>query len=226
MLPAQIRNRQTVGQLARAQTFRFVTMIATWALIFAAFIYHPEWIRGALRFMTHSIETIADQVPEPWGARLEIMLRELGGIIWLQIAVAIVVLRLIIWIPSLAVEQRSQAPPLTGVALVMGSCWILLTNFIKRRIRRVTCSGYRSRFKNTVCPPRPWRLGSSGTVAGVDGNLPARRDRIAASTTASSSTQVNEIVIFYPNKPPFCLRRLARNVELRHVICLEIQHGR
>jgi hypothetical protein len=38
-------------------------------------------------------------VPEPWGARLEIMLRELGGIIWLQIAVAIVTLRLAIWTP-------------------------------------------------------------------------------------------------------------------------------
>jgi len=63
---AQIRDRPTVGQLARAHTIRFVTMIAAWALIFAAFIYHPEWIRESLRFMTHSIETIADQVPEPW----------------------------------------------------------------------------------------------------------------------------------------------------------------
>lgn len=99
MLPVQTRYRPTVGQLARTHTFRFATMIATWVLIFAAFVYHPEWIRESLRFMTHSIKTIADQVPEPWGARLEIMLRELGGIIWLQIAIAIVLLRLIIWVP-------------------------------------------------------------------------------------------------------------------------------
>ncbi len=99
MMPVQPRSRPTLGQLAKAHTFRFLTMIATWALIFAAFIYHPEWIRESLRFLTHSIEHVADQVPEPWGARLEIMLRELGGIIWLQIAVAIVVLRLIIWVP-------------------------------------------------------------------------------------------------------------------------------
>jgi hypothetical protein len=91
--------RPTVGQLARAQTFRFLTMIATWALIFAAFVYHPEWLRDSLRFMTHSIEFLADQVPEPWGARLEIMLRELGGYIWIQIATAIVLLRLIVWVP-------------------------------------------------------------------------------------------------------------------------------
>lgn len=65
MMPVQTSERPTVGQLAKAHTFRFLTMIATWALIFAAFVYHPEWIREWLRFMTHSIETIAEQVPEP-----------------------------------------------------------------------------------------------------------------------------------------------------------------
>jgi hypothetical protein len=38
-------------------------MIATWALIFAAFLYHPEWTRAWLRLLTHSIETVADQIP-------------------------------------------------------------------------------------------------------------------------------------------------------------------
>ena len=99
MMPVQTRERPTAGQLAKAHTFRFLTMIATWALIFAAFLYHPEWIRAWLRFMTHAIETVADQVPEPWGARLEVMLRELGGMIWIQIASAIVLLRLIVCLP-------------------------------------------------------------------------------------------------------------------------------
>jgi hypothetical protein len=99
MLPPQIRHRPTIGQLARANTFRFLTMVATWGLIFGAFIYHPEWIRAWLRFVTSAIEALADQVPEPWGARVEIMLRELGGVIWIQIASAIVLLRLIVWVP-------------------------------------------------------------------------------------------------------------------------------
>jgi hypothetical protein len=99
MLPAQIHNRPTIGQLAKAHTFRVVTMVATWALIFGAFVYHPEWIKAWLRFMTLAIETVADQVPEPWGSRLEVMLRELGGVIWIQIASAIVLLRLIILLP-------------------------------------------------------------------------------------------------------------------------------
>jgi hypothetical protein len=49
--------------------------------------------------MTLAIETVADQVPEPWGSRLEVKLREFGGVIWIQIASAIVLLRLIIWLP-------------------------------------------------------------------------------------------------------------------------------
>jgi hypothetical protein len=97
--PQTIRNRPTVGQLAKAHTFRFLTMAATWVLIFGAFVYHPEWIRAWLRFMMSAIEAVADQVPEPWGARLEVMLRELGGVIWIQIASAIVLFRLIIWLP-------------------------------------------------------------------------------------------------------------------------------
>jgi hypothetical protein len=99
MYPVKTSDRPTVKQLAKAHTFRFVTMIATWALIFAAFVYHPEWIQVWLRFMTRSIEYVADQIPDPWGARLEVMLREIGGVIWVQIASAIVLLRLIIWVP-------------------------------------------------------------------------------------------------------------------------------
>ena len=98
MLPRN-RIRPTVAPLIKAHTPRFLTMIATWMLIFVAFVSHPEWIGDWLRFLINSIETVADQVPEPWGARLEIMLRELGGVIWIQIASTIVLLRLIIQVP-------------------------------------------------------------------------------------------------------------------------------
>jgi hypothetical protein len=89
----------TFRYLAKVHTFRFFTMIAAWVLILCAFLYHPEWIRASLRLLTHAVESLADQVPEPWGSRVEIMLRELGGIIWVQITVAIVLLRLILWVP-------------------------------------------------------------------------------------------------------------------------------
>jgi hypothetical protein len=92
-------------------------MLAAWALIFAAFVYEPGWIRDSLRFMTHSIESLADQVPEPWGARLEIMLRELGGMIWIQIATAIVLLRLIIGCHSISGDCAENA------GLVSDTAW-------------------------------------------------------------------------------------------------------
>jgi hypothetical protein len=47
MLPVRTSTRPTVGQLAKAQTFRFLTMLATWALIFAAFVYEPGQSPGA-----------------------------------------------------------------------------------------------------------------------------------------------------------------------------------
>jgi hypothetical protein len=60
-----------------------------------------------LQLMTYSIESLADQLPESWGARLEIMLRQLGEMIWIQIASAIVLLRHLVAIPYLATAQRT-----------------------------------------------------------------------------------------------------------------------
>jgi hypothetical protein len=36
---------------------RPLTMIAAWALILGAFVYHPDWIREWLRFKTHAIKS-------------------------------------------------------------------------------------------------------------------------------------------------------------------------
>ena len=99
MQSIQRRDRPTVRQLAKAQTFRILTAVATWALLAAAFLYHPEWLTGWLRFVTHSIEAGADLIPSPWGARLEVLMKEIGGFIWVQIASAIILVRLILWIP-------------------------------------------------------------------------------------------------------------------------------
>jgi hypothetical protein len=80
---------------AKVHTFRITTAIAAWLLIVAAFYYHPEWIKWALRTVTGGIETAADAVPYPWGDRVEIVLRELGGFVWFQVTLAILALRLV-----------------------------------------------------------------------------------------------------------------------------------
>jgi hypothetical protein len=90
----QTRDYSGLKYHAKVHTFRIATATAAWLLIIAAFYYHPEWIRWALRNITYAIETVADAIPYPWGDRIEIALRELGGFVWFQMTLAIVSLRI------------------------------------------------------------------------------------------------------------------------------------
>ena len=90
----QQRDYSGIKHQAKVHTFRFATATATWLLIIAAFYYHPEWIKWGLRTITQGSETVADALPYPWGDRIEIVLRELGGFIWIQVTLAIIALRL------------------------------------------------------------------------------------------------------------------------------------
>jgi hypothetical protein len=90
----QTRDYTGLKHQAKVHAFRVATAIAAWLLIIAAFYYHPEWIRWALRTITYGIEIVADAIPYPWGDRIEIALRELGGFVWFQITLAIVSLRI------------------------------------------------------------------------------------------------------------------------------------
>jgi hypothetical protein len=87
---------------AKVQTFRLGTAILTWCLLGMALFYKPEWIRWALRAGTHFIENIGDALPSYWGAQVEIILRELGGFLWLQITAAIIFVRFILWLLGVA----------------------------------------------------------------------------------------------------------------------------
>ena len=80
---------------AKVHSFRIGTAILAWLLIVAAFYYRPDLIKVALRAGTSGIEAIGDALPYPWGDRIEIVLRELGGFIWFQITAFIIVIRLL-----------------------------------------------------------------------------------------------------------------------------------
>ena len=43
---------------------------------------------------TDAIEPVGDAIPAPWGDRIEIIQREVGGFIWLQINVLIIAIRI------------------------------------------------------------------------------------------------------------------------------------
>jgi hypothetical protein len=92
----QKRDYSGLKHHAKVHTFRIATAVATWLLIVGAFYYHPEWIKWGMRTITHGIETAADAIPYPWGDRIEIALRELGGFVWFQITLAIVSLRILL----------------------------------------------------------------------------------------------------------------------------------
>jgi hypothetical protein len=64
-----------------------------WAGLGVAFFYRPDLIKWALRSSTRGAEFVGDTIPSPWGAWLEIFLREVGGFWWFQIAILVVILR-------------------------------------------------------------------------------------------------------------------------------------
>ena len=90
----RFRERPGFGYHLKVHSFRTLTVIMAWALIVAAFYLKPELLTGAQRLMQRGIEAVGDAIPRPWGPRLEFVFREIGGLIWLQITLVVIALRL------------------------------------------------------------------------------------------------------------------------------------
>ena len=88
------RSRPGLGYHLKVHTFRTLTVVLAWVLIVAAFYQRPELLTGAQRFLQRGIEALGDTVPPPWGPRIEFIVRQIGGVIWLQITLIVVALRL------------------------------------------------------------------------------------------------------------------------------------
>jgi hypothetical protein len=78
---------------AKVHSFRFATVILAWALIAIAFYEKPELLTGLQRQVQRCMEAVGDSIPSPWGPRIEFVFREIGGFIWLQITLIVVLLR-------------------------------------------------------------------------------------------------------------------------------------
>jgi hypothetical protein len=81
------------GYHLKVHSFRTITVVLAWALIVGAFYGRPEMLTGAQRLLQHGIETVGDAIPSPWGPRIEFVFREIGGLIWLQITLLVLTLR-------------------------------------------------------------------------------------------------------------------------------------
>jgi len=78
----------------KVHSFRAITVVLAWALIVGAFYERPELLTGAQRLLQRGIESAGDTIPPPWGPRIEFVFREIGGLIWLQITLVVLVLRI------------------------------------------------------------------------------------------------------------------------------------
>jgi hypothetical protein len=93
MAPLRDNSRPGFRYHLKVHAFRTFTVIFAWFLIVAAFYQKPEALTGAQRLLQHGIESIGDAIPSPRGPRIEFVCREIGGLIWLQITLLVVVLR-------------------------------------------------------------------------------------------------------------------------------------
>ena len=91
--PSLRNDRPGLKYHVRVHSFRVFTVILAWVLVIAAFYEKPELLTGAQRLIQHGIEGVGDSIPPPWGPRIEFVFREIGGLIWLQITLFVVLLR-------------------------------------------------------------------------------------------------------------------------------------
>src|SRR5215469_6832051 len=80
----------------RVHSFRVFTVILAWFLVVAAFYEKPDLLTDAQRLIQRGIEEIGDTIPPPWGSRIEFVFREIGGLIWLQITLLVIGLRMVL----------------------------------------------------------------------------------------------------------------------------------
>jgi hypothetical protein len=92
----------TKGRL-RSHFFRVWTACAILAAYIYGWLYVPEILTWWKRTTTSVIEAGCALLPYPWGDRLESTLGNFG--LWVQITLAIIVFRIVMWIVMLALRR-------------------------------------------------------------------------------------------------------------------------
>ena len=90
----------------RSHIFRLWTACAVLAAYVYGWLYVPEWLTWWKRTTTAAIEDGCSLLPYPWGDRIEATLGNFG--LWVQITLAIVVFRILMWL-VISVVRRGLA---------------------------------------------------------------------------------------------------------------------
>jgi hypothetical protein len=98
-------NRTKAG--IRSHIFRAWTACAVLAAYVYGWLYIPEVLTWWKRTTTAIIEAGCNLLPYPWGDRIEATLGNFG--LWVQITLAIIVFRILMWLVILAVRRAWAA---------------------------------------------------------------------------------------------------------------------
>ena len=95
----------------RSHIFRIWTACAVLAVYVYGWFYIPEVLTWWKRTTTGIIETGCNLLPYPWGDRIEATLGNFG--LWVQITLAIIVFRILVWLVIVAVRRPrgGRGPP-------------------------------------------------------------------------------------------------------------------
>ena len=89
----------------RSHVFRTWTAGAILAAYVYGWIYIPELLTWWKRTTTAIIEAGCDLLPYPWNDRIEATLGNLG--LWVQITLAIIAFRILVWVVMVVVRAMS-----------------------------------------------------------------------------------------------------------------------
>jgi hypothetical protein len=115
MLPRNDLGRPGVRYHLKVHSFRAMTVVLAWVLLALAFYQQPAILTGTQRLIQRMIEFAGDNIPPPWGPRIEFVFREVGGLIWLQITLLVLALRIVLSALAMifrAARRRQEELPL------------------------------------------------------------------------------------------------------------------
>lgn len=101
--------RSSFGTWVRTHLFRTWTALVTLGGFGWAFFYKPDWITWWLRTTMTGIEQGAGFLPYPYGDQFEVALRGIGGSFWVQITLAIIIVRVAAWLIG-QMFKRARGP--------------------------------------------------------------------------------------------------------------------